>query len=49
MKITTGGYDIFDTGSIISYNSEELIFHLADDLRVKMTFQDDTEDRKSVV
>jgi hypothetical protein len=43
MKITSGNYEVFDTGTVISFELEPVTFHLADDLQVRLLFRDDLE------
>ncbi len=44
LKITTEDYEILDSGSIITFNDESVIFHFAENLRVKFSFEDAVAD-----
>jgi hypothetical protein len=43
MKITSGNYEVFDTGTVISFEQEPVTFHLAADLQIRLAFRDDLE------
>ncbi len=43
MKITSGNYEVFDTGTVISFEQEPVTFHLAADLQIRLAFRDDIE------
>lgn len=43
MKITSGNYEVFDTGTVISFEQEPVTFNLAADLKIRLAFRDDTE------
>lgn len=37
----SGGYDIYDSGTVISYGAESVLFDIAADLKVELFFVDD--------
>jgi len=43
MKITSGNYEVFDSGTVISFEQEPVTFHLAEDLKIRILFRDDEE------
>jgi hypothetical protein len=43
MKITSGNYEVFDSGTVISFEQEPVTFHLATDLQIRLAFRDDSE------
>lgn len=45
LKMTTGkeGYEILDTGTVISFKDESINFQLAADLKIIMSFKQNTE------
>ena len=49
MKITSGKYEVHESGTVISFSNEPLTFHLAPDLRVKFNFSKDDNIEKSQI
>jgi hypothetical protein len=46
MRIQAGEFEIIDSGTVISFNNEPLTFHLAADLRIRLSFRDDTDNKE---
>jgi hypothetical protein len=47
MRITSGNYEVFDTGTVISFEQEPVTFHLAPDLLIRISFRDDSENKEN--
>jgi len=45
MKIKTGAFEVFDSGSCISAEQEPVIFYLAENLKVRFSFLNDDESK----
>ncbi len=45
MKIKSGSYEVFDTGTVISFKQEPVTFQLAADLQVRLAFRDDIDNK----
>lgn len=41
MRKTSGFFEIFDSGTIISFRNESIIFYLTDDLKITLSFIND--------
>lgn len=47
MKITSGNYEVFDSGTVISFENESVKFHLAEDLIISIVFRDNSDNNNS--
>jgi hypothetical protein len=46
MKITSGEYEIFESGTVINFEEEPITFEL-EDLKVTLLFKDDSDKKKN--
>ncbi len=46
MKIKSGNYEVFDAGTVISFELEPVTFYLADDLKIRLSFKDDIDKKE---
>ena len=45
MKIKSGIMEIYDSGTVISFEQESVTFYLADDLQISLVFREDTANK----
>ncbi|KQR71879.1 DUF6864 domain-containing function [Pedobacter sp. Leaf176] len=45
MKITSGDYEIYNSGTVLSFEAEPITFHLAIDLKIHLSFKDEEENK----
>jgi hypothetical protein len=46
MKIKSGNYEVFNSGTVISFEHEPVTFNLADDLQIRLAFKDDIDNKE---
>jgi hypothetical protein len=46
MKITSGNYEVFNSGTVISFEQEPITFQLATDLKIRLAFRDEMEKKE---
>jgi len=46
MKITSGNYEVFNSGTVISFEQEPVTFQLAADLKIRLAFRDEMEKKE---
>jgi hypothetical protein len=48
MKITVGSYDVLDSGMVFSINNEDVVFEVAETIKVRLEFIDTSENEPNM-